>query len=311
MPGRAVSVSGTALDADGAPASGATVSLGQTVDGGGSSMSWTLGNTKGAPDGAWTIRNVPPGEYALQVLPDRATTLFNRARVPVRVHGSDVTGLLVTPDVPVPISGTVVTDDGEPLPKSPSLRVVPDLLGPGHRATFVVSGNNAGAIGPGGRFTYDTALPGPALLRVSGLPPGWGVKSVVLFGRDHTEVPFEIRAGQPIAGAQIVVTSRLPSITGTMVDEAGTPAHGAALLFPVDSARWHETAGTMRHARPDQYGRFRFDTVRPGEYLAIALDSLQTWQATDPEFLEGLRKRATQVTIEAGDNEPLTLRVQR
>jgi hypothetical protein len=310
MPGRAASVSGTALDATGAPVTAATVSLSQTVEGPGSSMMWSIGSTKVAPDGSWIIRGVPPGEYALQIRSEQETSLLlNRGSVPVHVHGTDVTGVVIMPDAPVAISGTVMTDDETPLRSG--VRVFPQMLGPGRRPAAVMAGDDAGMVGPDGRFTFGNLLPGPALLRVSGLPAGWAIKSVSVARQDHTEIPFEVRHGQPVTGVEVVVTRRLPSITGTMVDDAGTPAHGAALLFPVDPARWHEVAGTLRHARPDQYGAFRFDNIRPGEYYALALDYVQTWQATDPSFLDTLLKRALRVTVADGENEPLRLRVSR
>jgi hypothetical protein len=310
IPGRAVSVSGTAVDATGAPVTAATVSLSRTVTGPGSSSMWSISSTKVAPDGSWTLRDVPPGEYALQIRSEgEASLLLNRGSVPVHVHGADVTGVVIMPDAPVALSGTVVTDDEAPLPTG--LRVVPDMLGPGRSSTAVLAGDDAGMVGPDGRFSFGNTLPWPVLVRVSGLPPGWAVKSVIIGGRDHADIPFEVRHGQPVAGVQVVVTRTLPSLVGTMVDEAGAPAHGAALLFPVDPSKWHEAAGTLRHARPDQYGAFRFDNVRPGDYYVIALDYVQTWQASDPSFLEPLLKRALRVTVVDGENEPLRLRVQR
>jgi hypothetical protein len=310
VPGRAVSVSGTAVNATGEPVTGATVTLSQMVEGPGSSTSWSIGSTKVAPDGSWTIHGVPPGEYALQIRSEQETSvLLNRGSVPVHVHGADVTGVVIMPDVPVPISGTVMTDNEAPLPGG--LRVLPHMLGPGRRPTAVAMGDDSGIVGPNGRFTFDKTLPGPALLRVGGLPPGWAVTSIRVAGQDHTEIPFQVRHGQPVAGVQIVVSRTLPSLSGTMVDEAGTPAHGSALLFPVDPGRWHEAAGTLRQARPDQYGAFRFEAIRPGDYYAIALDYVQSWQAVDPSFLEPLMKRALRVRVVEGENEPLRLAVQR
>ena len=66
VPGRAATVSGTALRSDGAPLAGATVSLDQYIRGPVSSMASSVSGTKVAADGSWTIRNVPPGEYELE-----------------------------------------------------------------------------------------------------------------------------------------------------------------------------------------------------------------------------------------------------
>jgi protocatechuate 3,4-dioxygenase beta subunit len=67
------------------------------------------------------------------------------------------------------------------------------------------------------------------------------------------------------------------------------------VLFPADSARWLEASGALRSTRPDQSGRYRFDAVRPGEYLLIAVAQMEPWQVNDPEFLAPLRARAAKV----------------
>jgi hypothetical protein len=307
VPGRTASISGTARAADGTPLAGATIGLGQRFEGPFGSMSWSVGSTKVAPDGSWTLRDVAPGDYTLNVV-DAGATGINPTRRTVTVHGADITGVVVGSDEPVAVSGVVVTDTGEPLPAGPNLRVTPDLLAPGRGPTMVLSSDESGTVRPDGSFTFGTALPGPTMLRVMPLPPEWGVRSVTVYGREHADAPFEVHAGQPVAGVQVVLSRTLPTITGS-VDDGERAGQGPVLLFPVDSARWHEE--TTHLVRPDQYGSFRITRLRPGEYLAIALDYVQNWQASDPEFLEGLRRRATKIQVVDGENEPLKLRVQR
>ncbi len=50
--------------------------------------------------------------------------------------------------------------------------------------------------------------------------------------------------------------------------------------------------------------------MRPGEYLAIALDYVQQWQASDPDFLEALRDKATTVKVDEGANQHVALKVK-
>ena len=82
------------------------------------------------------------------------------------------------------------------------------------------------------------------------------------------------------------------------------PATGPVLLVPADAAHWWEASGALRKARPDASGRYKFDTVRPGNYLLVAVEQMQPWQLYDPEFLETLRDRATKVTLDA---DPITM----
>ncbi len=112
-------------------------------------------------------------------------------------------------------------------------------------------------------------------------------------------------------GTRIVLSNHFPTLSGQITDEKGNPAEGTVLLFPGDASKWVEAAGTSRSARPDQSGHFKFESVRPGDYLAVALDYVQQWQVNDPEFLEDLRQKATRVTLEEGQSPQLALRIQK
>jgi hypothetical protein len=309
VPGRAATVSGTAIDIDGRPLEGVSVSIGQTVEGPSGSMGWTVGTARTAPDGTWTIRDVPPGEFSVGVFePGRPT---RSASVPLSVAGSDVTGIVLRPDVPVAVSGTVVTDTGEPLPSSSRLRVVPESVMPGRNPLFALTGDESGVVAADGSFTIPGAPPGPTLWRLMPVPPAWAIRSVAIAGRDHAAVPIALTPGHVVSGVRIVLSRTLPVITGRTVDADGQSVAATVLLFPVNESRWHEAGGSLHHARPDQRGEFRIEHVRPGDYHAIAMDYVPDWQVTDPEFLDRVRKQAIRIKVADGENEPLVLQVVR
>ena len=99
-------------------------------------------------------------------------------------------------------------------------------------------------------------------------------------------------------------------MSGRLTDDRGNAVDGTALLFPVDDSKWFD-ANVLRSARPDQSGLFRMETVRPGDYLAVALESVESWQVNDPEFLESVRSRGTRITVREGQPESLTLKVAK
>jgi len=310
VPGRAATVSGTALRSDGAPLAGATVSLDQYIRGPVSSMASSVSGTKVAADGSWTIRNVPPGEYELEATATDRERGTERATTILFMQGTDVEGITLTTGAAGTLSGHVVTDDGQPLPTSVTrLRVVPDPITPDRQAPMIVMGDDNGLVGADGAFTFKGLL-GPSILRVW-LPAGWAVKSIEIGGTDYAQTPLDVRGGQHVAGARIVITKRFPTIAGRITDDKGKPANGTVLLFPSDASKWFTAADTLRSARPDQSGNFRLETVRPGQYLAIALDYVQTWQLNDPEFLEELRDRATKLTVAEESIGELNLTVKK
>jgi hypothetical protein len=310
IPGRTASISGTAQLADGSALGGGTLVLTQRIAGPTALSTMTIANARIGPDGRWEFREIPPGHYEIGLAAGSAPQGTYVLRQSVSLSGVNVSALTLSPVVPAAVSGVVRTDDGSALPRGLPLRVLPETLEPGQRRTPSAAGNE-GAVATDGTFTITSVPPGRTLLRMQALPPGWGVSQILVGGRDHASTPIDAGAGQRIDDVQVVVSRRLPAVSGRVVGDDGEPAYGTVLLFPVDPAAWVESAGTLHHARPDQRGSFRIEHVRPGEYFAIALEYVPTWQVTDPELLNGLRSHASKVTVAEEDSEPLTLRVRR
>jgi hypothetical protein len=211
----------------------------------------------------------------------------------------------------VTLSGSLVTEEGTPLSAGQGRpRVVADPITPGRRPTQIVEGDDSGMVNSTGAFSYK-AMRGPAVIQVWSLPAGWAVKSVEIGGREFVDNVIEITGGPALDGLKVVVTNRFPAVTGRITDDKGTDAEGIVLLFPADEARWLGIADNIRHARTDQAGVFRLAAVPPGDYLAVALATLQPWQAADPEFLATLKDAASRITVREGQPSLLTLRVRQ
>jgi hypothetical protein len=210
------------------------------------------------------------------------------------VTGADIDGLILGADAGGLITGRVVTDAGTALPAPPPTVIASSATF--ERSSVTTLPAEDGKVAADGRFVRRAAS-GPAFIRMAGLPSGWALKSVAMGGQDITTAPVEIRAGQTLGDIAIVVSNRLPAITGQVTDANGRPADGPVLLFPADQTQWHEAADTVRSARADQAGKFRFERVRPGDYRIVAIDQMATWQQYDPEFLAPLRERSTKITV--------------
>jgi hypothetical protein len=305
---RASVVSGIATSADGTPLAGARVSLSLDVMGPGGGMSMGAGGATVAADGSWRMRGVAPGEYQLGVSSQERDRPPARAFMTLLVQGADIEGLSLVADTGGTITGQIVTDTGEALPAAPvRMRVVAESIVPDQRPFGIRAGDENGVATTDGRFTLTGAL-GRSVLRVQGLPRGWVVKSIEAGDGDLAESPLEVRGGQTV-DARIVITNRFPLVSGRLVDDKGNPSAGSVLLFPADAAKWFDP-GVLRLTRPDQTGLFRFENVRPGDYLAVALEVVESWQASDPEFLEELRGSAASVTVREGQPVPLNLTVR-
>ena len=65
----------------------------------------------------------------------------------------------------------------------------------------------------------------------------------------------------------------------------------------------------MRTGRPDQDGRFKITGLPAGSYYAVAVDYIESGDATDPEVLDRIRERATTFSLLDGETKTLDLKV--
>jgi hypothetical protein len=303
--GRAAAISGTVTAMDGAPLAGASVSLAQEISGPFGSLMSMITSSRAGPDGTFTVRNIPPGEYQLRATGSVADRAPETASMTVSLSGRDLEGIVLGVNRGGLVTGRLVTDTGAPLPRG-ALRVITSS------ATFEPSMGSSpskedGLAAADGTFAR-RAPAGPAFIRASGMPPGWALKQVVIAGRDSTETPVDIQPEQTIADMTVVISNRLPSVTGRLA--GAREAAGTVLLVPAAPALWFEASGALRSARPDRTGGFTFDNVRPGDYLIVAVDRMETWQLNDPEFLAPLREKAKRISV-AEESVSIDLQVIR
>ena len=307
----AANISGTARRSDGAPLTGASIGLTQQVIGpSGSSFGGITSATVDA-DGSWRLRDVPAGEYQLEFSSVDRTRAPETGSMKLIVQGADIDGVSLVTEAPVRIGGEVVTESGAPLPQAAAgrLRVTIEVTGD-RRPTTVRVGDDNGLVKTDGSFTV-SAPPGPAIVRVSSLPRGWALKAVEIGAREAPDGAIELKSGETLDRARIVVTDRFPAVSGRVIDDRATDAEGIVVLFPADETRWLTATAGIRSGRADQKGIFRFETVPPGDYLIAALDAVQNWQVNDPEFLGELKPHAERLTLREGASAQVTLRLKK
>lgn len=109
---RLARITGTVIDSQGHPATGASVQISSRIAGG----IWTFGGGTVGPDGAFAVAGVPPGDHPIVVRPIprpgvQASDVGGEfASEPVTVTGADITGLGIVTGPGTTISGRVVWD---------------------------------------------------------------------------------------------------------------------------------------------------------------------------------------------------------
>jgi hypothetical protein len=262
------------------------------------------------PDGTFTFRNIAPAEYHLNVrMPATADRGAEAANVIVSVVGGDVEGVNIVTSAAGNVTGRVTVDSGA-FPNPLTKLVVRTL--PVERDTAITGFS---AIPDNGRLREDGTFElkqviGSNRLTIGPLPDGWAIRSIDRSGSDLTTQPFDTQ-GTMLDGVAIVLTNKFPVLSGSLRDEKGNGVvTGTVIIFPDDGSQWVEDLRTVRTARVDQAGLFTIKAIRPGEYLAVAVPTVQNNQWNDPAYLESLRSQAKRVSLREGEKSQVELTVR-
>jgi carboxypeptidase family protein len=313
LPVRTAKITGTAVDSEGRPMTGAFVSIIETSGDGNFMMSFGGGN-RVTESGHFTLTNVSPGEYTIsarEMGPGRRDGEDSEtAETKLIVSGEDISGVSLIGTKGGSIKGMVSFDTQQPgniKPASVGMYVMPkDPTGsPG----FFMGAGNRDTLNDDWTFEM-RAMKGPVLLRTGRTPPGYTMKAVYYNNQDVTDSGINFKPGESVSGVQVVLTTKSSVVSGSVTDaQSKAVTDYAAIIFAEDSAKWGFMSRFVRMARPDQQGAFQIKDLPPGKYLAAAVDYLEEGEESNPETLERLRNVATGFTLEETDTKTLALKL--
>ncbi|HLG59979.1 MAG TPA: carboxypeptidase-like regulatory domain-containing protein [Vicinamibacterales bacterium] len=315
-------VSGVVLNSAGVPVpamvnlTSEAVVTGPTVEGSGPA-SFAL-HADAAPNGTFTLENVPPGPYTLTAqlplvivdgfavrdgaptsrsMADLMERLPETVAMPIVVTGDDVADLTLVTRAGGRLTGRFVADAGvvRPLPSGIRVSVRSESRG---GAMFTGGGNS-------NEFRIGTVtVTGPFFIDVQGLPEGWTVNAIMVDGVDMIDEAIDLK-GQN-AAVRIVLSDRVTTVSG-VVQKQSDAASPSIVVFPDDAARWTYPSRYVRTARADNRGRFQIEGLPPTSYMVAAVDYLEDGDEQDPQFLERLRGRATRFSLRDGEQRSIKL----
>ncbi len=309
-------VEGTVTAPEGLSVGGLTVSM--MIN----SMTATLGlfeggfkTTRTRAGGRFSFPSVTPGQYTVVVRGNPSKTAASSgsnlwATADVAVDGSDVSGLSLTLQPGLSVSGRVQFDGSTLQP--PDRARIRIMASSAQGANDVSVGVPPVQPDVSGHFTLTGLAPGryrfTASLAGNRPDTGWALRSSVLDNRDTLDSPIDLR--QSVEGVTITFTDHPTEISGLVRDERGQAApEYSVIVFARDSAAW--TPGTRRvlTVRPAADGRFTARGLPPGDYLiALALDP-EPGQTTDPSFLQRLAASAVPITLAESGKKTQDLQV--
>ncbi len=264
--------------------------------------------------GRFVAKAVIPGDYAIYVeIGSRFNPEDKRERelgyVPIRIDSGDVEGVVVTTTRLAKVAGRVVFEDGAP-EKRETMRVSAAVTATTVRAMSVGPWPSA-EVGSDSTFEL-TGLFGPQTIAVTGLPPGWVVRSVEYRDEDVTDLPVEFKTSTDPAALEITLTRRGAVVSGRVLDAAGKgTSAGYILLISADPARRRSGVGLVKTARPKSDGAFTLGAVRAGEYIIVAStgEFLAYAPFPDADALERVAQAGERLVLVESEKREIDLRV--
>ena len=299
-------VEGTVATSDGQPITTGTVLL--TTSGSSSVPSAQIGRI--LPDGRFAFTNIAPGTFALLAL-TAGPTASQYAQTAIEVAGGDVFGVQLTMRPLLSFQGSLAFRGAAAAPALAGRRIPVKNLAPSSSSTTATVQLTTAT----GAFTVGSVLPGPYLI---GGPLGfgpntdtmtWALESVMVDGRDVTDLPINITADTVPQSVVVTYSDRFQELSGRITRSTGAPvSEHTIIVFPEEKAYWMSGSRRILTTRPGTDGKFTLSgagptTLPPGKYLLAAVTDIDRDEQFDPAFLAALVPAAVPITLQPGDKK--------
>jgi hypothetical protein len=155
-----------------------------------------------------------------------------------------------------------------------------------------------------GRYRVVATVPNPAAAG-----PAWSVRSVVLGGRDITDLPIDIAPGDA-PSMTVTFTDQVSELSGTLTTASGQPATDYFVIaLPADRQYWLQQSRRIASARPDTSGRYVFRGLPAGEYRMAVTTDLVPGDLSDAAALDQLAAQSTPVTLALGEKKTFSIKI--
>jgi hypothetical protein len=288
---KAFSISGKVFRADGKPATEAfliSMRVEEEEFFGGMSRSGQVD-----AEGNFKLGGLLPGRYRL-IADSGRSEKPQMASVNVDLGNEDVAGVVLALGDGGEIAGKVIVEGADPKSIPASMQLFLDPEG-GGMMSFRMEG---GEVLEDQTFSFGNVMEGAYRLSMF-TGTNLYVKSARVQGKDVLEHAFEIRNGEKITGAEIVLSANGGELSGAVKqEESGEAVKGATIvLFSADPGRQGPRSRWTRTTQSDQQGSFQLGGLAPGSYLVCALVNHESGAESSPDYLQELARFAKSVEI--------------
>lgn len=305
-------VEGTVVTAAGQPASQMIVIMASAPG----SVLQTAMTTRVTPDGRFQIPNAQPGSYVLIANPT-GPLAGQFARAAIEVAGADIVGVQLALRPAMTMTGRLAFD-AAPAPDVTGRRIPFRALG-GLGAS--VGGPQLAPTDKAGTFTVSNLTPGryvlggPLAFGATTDTMTWTLQSVVIDGRDVTDLPIEIGDAAP-KDVVVTYTGKWQELSGRLQSQSGAPVSDYTIIvFPEDRNYWIHGTRRIVVTRPGTDGSFTLSgkgltTLPPGKYLLAAVTDVARDEQFDPAFLAQIVPAAVPLTLGSGEKKVQNLAIK-
>lgn len=253
-------------------------------------------------DGSFTLFNVLPGAYKLNVLNYQGASLKFVGSTDVSVTSSDLQGVVIEPHPPLVLSGKLrLEQDPQALPaislSSLRVQIMPSDL------NFVALSQPL-SVAADGAFQVEGIPPDRFRLNVLGPPMSTYIKSMRAGGREVPDYTVDLSRGS--VQLEILLATRLASLKGVV--EKSNPDHMPGFVVLEKIGAPSGVVGQSHSYGVSQNGAFDTNSIAPGDYRLYAFEELDLIYLRDPSFLKKFAPRAIELKIAEGETKTIALK---
>ena len=255
-------------------------------------------------NGTFEVPEVTPGIYQVTAL----TTVDGRqyfGRRKIDVGNTDVEGVEVVINRGGDVRGRVSVEGQGTVDLT---RIMVNLVSSDQTMGIGIEGGRVGEVKSDGTFTIAGMSEGSYEVSLPGRWSGAYLKSARVNGQDVLEAGVTVGAGGIKDLLEIVL-----STAGAVVDGVATGADGQAVggarvvLLPQGEKRKFNRL--YLDTTTDQYGKFAFRDVTPGEYKVFSWERIDYGAWHDPDLLATIESKGVRVSVEENGHVSVELQV--
>jgi protocatechuate 3,4-dioxygenase beta subunit len=131
---------------------------------------------------------------------------------------------------------------------------------------------------------------------------------VTMNGADITDTAFEVKPSSNVTGLELTLTDKQTTLSGSVKDSRGEAIKDYFVaIFPAQLRDGIISTRFMRTIRPDQEGRYQIRGMPPGDYVAVAVETLEQGGEWDPAFEQQMKPRGKMFRLNEAQSLTLDL----